>query len=445
MTLVHVDLDLIQPNPWQTRQAVNTEYIADLAEDIRQHGLLQHPMGRLIREDGKPVEDLAGFEAFSRKEKGFRVQLAFGHSRLAAFKLLSATETFFNAMPVELKTIGDIEMADIAWSENEQRRDTTPMDRARAIQKRIESFGWTHEQVAEHLRISRSAVTNCLRLFKLPEAQQEHLHKGDISERQALALVSLYGLPEPLRQRAEAGEDISRRPSTIIEGAFEGWSSDWLFGKITGLIEAYAIDLKIAAWSEDYGFLDIAEQVRAVRCSGCEFRVQRDGRSLCGDSACFQAKTVAWMGRAPEAPVTMPAAPVEPVVEELVEIEVEEEMVEAEEIDEAPSEKAAPAPAQRPATAAPQKVKATVQEPVKSVLADDPYEYSRAQISATITWLPDDGNEHGRAVVIGVRSHQDMPAIRMYREDDFLPSEPLAGMLEELRARMAQKSLEKRE
>src|SRR3990170_2431627 len=175
MTIISVPLQRILPNPWQTRQtglsavlqAGSDDYIAELAKDIHTNGLLQKPLARVVK-DGKPLSDQETYNPGSlmHDHGEWQVQLVFGHNRLAAFqKLHGEGYKDFDKMPVELRDVSDVEMADLAWAENERRRDHTPMDRALAIHKRIHDFGWTHEQVAEHLQVSRSAVTNALRLL----------------------------------------------------------------------------------------------------------------------------------------------------------------------------------------------------------------------------------------------------------------------------------------
>ena len=139
-----VPLDLVDDNPFQER----TEYgeLTDLANDIREHGLLQPPVVRQARG---------------------RYELAFGHRRKRACELAGMT-----SMPVVIRRLSDEEMATIAFSENEQRMDVTAIDKAVAIQTMQTRFGWSLQVIADKLSMSRPAVSNLLRLLQLPDAVQ---------------------------------------------------------------------------------------------------------------------------------------------------------------------------------------------------------------------------------------------------------------------------------
>src|SRR3972149_9206927 len=95
MAILSIPLERIFSNPWQTRQGQpDRDYIIELAEDIRQNGLLQMPVGRMVLPDDctdhlKMV--LRAQPLDYQIEHGCRVQLAFGHNRLAAFRLLAAS------------------------------------------------------------------------------------------------------------------------------------------------------------------------------------------------------------------------------------------------------------------------------------------------------------------------------------------------------------------
>src|SRR3972149_5072508 len=86
-----IPLDLFEPNPWQTRQGVDEGYIAELVDDIRRNGLLQDPLGRLVK-GGEPLPIVeasrVSLEGQAMKRGGITVQLAFGHNRLAAYQRL---------------------------------------------------------------------------------------------------------------------------------------------------------------------------------------------------------------------------------------------------------------------------------------------------------------------------------------------------------------------
>ncbi len=125
----HIPLTHIDPNPWQPRQGESKEHIEALAADIyasaatyiESSGLMQLPVGRLVDTDGNihPPESLRANELDAIKTSALRVQLAFGHSRLAAFRLLARKHprSAYSRMPVRLAVLSDQDMNKSAWSE----------------------------------------------------------------------------------------------------------------------------------------------------------------------------------------------------------------------------------------------------------------------------------------------------------------------------------------
>jgi ParB/RepB/Spo0J family partition protein len=286
MTIQQIRLDRIEHNPWQTRSVQpDPEYIAELADDIEQRGLLQIPIGRISR-NGKSMED-----------PETRIQLAFGHNRLAAYIHLASNHpgggvnSPWARMPVDIRTLGDEEMADMAWAENERRRDHTPIDRALAIQKRMECFDWSQAQVAEHLGISRPAVSNALRLLKLPEEYQDKLRSGEISERQAMALLPLFDYPEEILKKAEENWSPAYRPSSILDDVAEGLSSTEIRARVSSIATRYGENLHDAPFSLDEEFEEIPG-IKSATCRDCEARMKE--RNLCTDPECFRKKVSAF-------------------------------------------------------------------------------------------------------------------------------------------------------
>lgn len=296
--IVNIPLDRIAANPWQTRQGIDPEHVKALAEDIAQNGLLQTPVGRMISQDDLVMEPEDVRQAlmwleFDPSRDLVRVQLAFGHNRLAAFRYLADFSEDYAALPVEIRPLSDEQMADFAWSENEKRRDHSPVERALAIQKRIEDFGWTQVQVAEHLGISRPVVGNALRLLKLPEGVRQALASGAISERVAMALAGLFDLPEFLRERAEReggtayGEFFRTKPSQIVRDALAGnLTSDQVREGIQRICSGFGKDLAKANWGLEDAITAVG--VQATVCKECERRLKE--RNLCMDGGCYAIK-----------------------------------------------------------------------------------------------------------------------------------------------------------
>lgn len=194
--ITNIELNNIDPNPWQTRDVEYPEHVKELADSIRKmNGLMQIPSGRV-----HPTMPM-------------RIQLAFGHSRLAAYKQL--TEQGFDGFatfPVNLVDLSDEQMAVWAFEENEKRKDLDPVERALAVQKMITDFGWNQQQVAEKLSIDRSSVSNLVRLLKMPEEVLNLMKDGVLSQRSATALLPWYELTPIelaiINQRCPEAEDF---------------------------------------------------------------------------------------------------------------------------------------------------------------------------------------------------------------------------------------------
>ena len=208
--LIHIPLDWIRDNPYQTRLAY-TE-IEELAADIQRNGLLQPPTGRLVDKDSNEPAPATAYTApaweiahrINTGETTWRVQLAIGHRRLRACR-----QAGLGTMPIFLRPLTDQEMARQAWSENAQRKDISAIEEARAIQMMMTAFAWNQTDAAAALGLDRSTVSNKLRLLGLPEAAQQRVIAGELGERHARALLTLADAPEALNQMATESADKS--------------------------------------------------------------------------------------------------------------------------------------------------------------------------------------------------------------------------------------------
>jgi len=180
---VLVALDAIDDNPYQPRQIYNPAALEELATSIESEGLLQAPAGRRMA-DG-------------------RVQLIFGHRRRRAFDVLRAKDAArWSSMPVLLVEARDEDMAARAWAENVERQDLTAVEQAQAMQRMMESFGWTQADVGRRLGMAPATVANKLRLLRAPVEVQEAVATGRLSERQAGAMAPVWDLPAPALEAA---------------------------------------------------------------------------------------------------------------------------------------------------------------------------------------------------------------------------------------------------
>jgi ParB family chromosome partitioning protein len=160
-----VPVDSIVPNPKQPRQKLDQEALQELANSIREQGVVQ------------PL-------VVTRVEGGY--QLLVGERRWRAAKLAG-----LEVVPVVVREVSPQQMLELALVENLQREDLNPLEAASAYNHLLEEFGLTQQQVADRVGKNRVTVTNTLRLLKLPEEVKEALLQGRISEGHARALLSL--------------------------------------------------------------------------------------------------------------------------------------------------------------------------------------------------------------------------------------------------------------
>ena len=159
-------LSEIEPKPDQPRKYFDEDALNQLAESIKNHGLLQPII----------VKESAG---------GF-YQIIAGERRWRASKLAGLVE-----VPVIVMEADALKAAEIAIIENVQREDLNPYEEATAYKALMDQYDLTQEQVAEKVGKSRSAIANTMRLLDLPDEVLEMLKTGDISAGHARALLSL--------------------------------------------------------------------------------------------------------------------------------------------------------------------------------------------------------------------------------------------------------------
>lgn len=159
-----VMLSQIEPNRDQPRKDFDEQALNELADSIKEHGLLQ-PI--LVR--SKPT---GGYEIIAG-ERRWRA------SRIAGLR----------TVPVVIKEMDEKEAAEVALIENLQREDLNPVEESMGYRSLMVSYGLTQEQVAERMGKSRSAVANALRLLDLTPSETEQLKSGKISAGHARALL----------------------------------------------------------------------------------------------------------------------------------------------------------------------------------------------------------------------------------------------------------------
>lgn len=158
-------LSEIVPNKDQPRKTFDEAALDELADSIRQHGILQPLLVRPIATGG--------------------YQLVAGERRWRASKRAGLKE-----VPVVVKELTDTETMEIAIIENLQREDLNPIEEAEGLQALIDKCGFTQEQVAVSVGKSRPAIANSLRLLKLPPEVRDMAKNGEISAGHARALLA---------------------------------------------------------------------------------------------------------------------------------------------------------------------------------------------------------------------------------------------------------------
>jgi ParB family chromosome partitioning protein len=164
---VFIQTNMIVPNPLQPRDHMNSEDLEDLANSIREHGVLQ------------PL--VVSFDPLT----GMYTLIA-GERRLRASKLAG-----LDTVPVIVREVTNQERLELALIENVQRADLSALETAEAYRQLAEDFHLSHDEISTRVGKSRVSVTNTLRLLKLPDPVLKALADNDITEGHARALLGL--------------------------------------------------------------------------------------------------------------------------------------------------------------------------------------------------------------------------------------------------------------
>lgn len=160
-----IPLQKLVANPFQPRKKFDDEAIGELAQSIREHGIIQ-PI--VVRKKGKKYE------------------IVVGERRYRAAKLANLEE-----IPAIIKEMTEEQMMELAILENLQREDLTPIEEAEAYQNLIEKLNFTQDDLAKRLGKSRPHITNMIRLLQLPEEVRQLLNEGQLSMGHGRALLGL--------------------------------------------------------------------------------------------------------------------------------------------------------------------------------------------------------------------------------------------------------------
>jgi ParB family chromosome partitioning protein len=184
--LVELDLDQISPNPLQPRLHFEPGKLEELAASIKENGVLQ-PI--VVRGSGGGYEIVVG-------ERRWRAAQQVGLERI----------------PAIVQHVSDEKMLELALVENIQRDELSPIEEGQAYQLLADQFALTHEEIAQRVGRSRTAVTNSLRLLRLPSFIQEKVMNEEMSMGHARALIPLSG-----KDQLHLAEQIVARGLSVRE------------------------------------------------------------------------------------------------------------------------------------------------------------------------------------------------------------------------------------
>lgn len=177
----------IEPNSGQPRKHFNDEKLAQLAESIKQHGVVQ-PL--IVQRDGNTYKIVAG-------ERRWRA------SRLAGLQ----------NVPVIIRDLSNKQVMEIALIENLQREDLNPIEEAEAYERLMEEFGMTQEEISATVGKSRPAIANSVRLLSLQDKIKSMVISGEISSGHARTILSI----EDRETQLKAVEEVIKKELNVRE------------------------------------------------------------------------------------------------------------------------------------------------------------------------------------------------------------------------------------
>jgi ParB family chromosome partitioning protein len=236
----------LKPNPYQPRGHFNEEALEELTASIKSNGILQ-PL--VVRPAGDHYEIVAG------------------ERRWRAAQLAGLAE-----VPIIVREFSNREMLELSLIENIQREDLNAIEEANAYRQLIEEFSLTQETVAERMGKSRVAVTNALRLLKLPQSIQDWIVEGRLSAGHARALLALesesaqMALAREVMGRSLSVRDTENRVRQLLKSPTilqiqQNQSSTKTRGELSDLEEKLSLHLgrrvRVVSKANNQGHLEI--------------------------------------------------------------------------------------------------------------------------------------------------------------------------------------------
>lgn len=235
--VVEIPLTQLRPNPYQPRKTFDDDAIKELAESIKQHGVIQPIIVRTV---------LKGYEIIAG-ERRFRASQFCGNTTI----------------PAVVRNFSDQQVMEIALIENLQREDLNAIELSLAYQALMDKFNLTQEELSMKVGKSRSHIANFLRLLSLPEQIKDNVSRGTLSMGHARAIV---GVKEDSRKRELAELTISNE-----------WSVRQLEEAIKNLDQPAPLKPKAATGKKSDPFIDqIEETLREQFKTTVKIKQQKD-------------------------------------------------------------------------------------------------------------------------------------------------------------------------
>jgi len=213
--IFYIEVDKIKPNPQQPRRNFPEETIKELANSIREHGILEPLIATRIEKETEHGADV-------------EYQLISGERRLLAAKMLGLP-----TVPVIIrKPTEERKKLEMALIENIQREDLSPISKAKAFARLIEEFNLTQQVLAERIGKSREVIANTLRLLQLSYEAQNALEQGKINEGHARAIL-FFTNPEKRKLFLQEilSKNLSGRESLELAQHYLHMDNDGNYGK----------------------------------------------------------------------------------------------------------------------------------------------------------------------------------------------------------------------
>ncbi|GGE00540.1 ParB/RepB/Spo0J family partition protein [Paenibacillus nasutitermitis] len=234
--VIEISLSHLRPNPYQPRKTFDEEAIKELAESIKQHGIIQPIIVRTV---------LKGYEIIAG-ERRFRASQLCGNATI----------------PAVVRNFSDQQVMEIALIENLQREDLNAIELSLAYQALMEKFSLTQEELSMKVGKSRSHIANFLRLLSLPEEIKQNVSRGTLSMGHARALV---GVKNDERKKELAKLSIANE-----------WSVRELEASIQALDEKSQVKAKPAASKRDPYIEQLEETLREQFKTTVKIKQQKD-------------------------------------------------------------------------------------------------------------------------------------------------------------------------